>query len=741
MRRTLAGAAGALLLAALLTPLSAAASAAAPTGAPTLAATAGAALAQHLDVIHGTAAETYTVGRTIADPSGAGHVRYQRTYHGLRVYGGDLVVHTAPGGAFAGADTGLTAPLTLGVLPKVTASAAGASAAKAFTGTVTSVGSAELFVDASTPAAPALAWETVVRGWARDGQTPSVLHVITDARTGAVRGSFDEIENVLGTGNSMYSGTVSIDTTLTSSSPVTYSLIDPSHGNGRVCSMGGGTGTSCTVMTDADNVWGNGSASNTQTAGVDAHFGAAKTYDYFKNVHSRCGIWGDCNGVVSRVHYGSNYVNAFWDGTQMTYGDGSSNLKPLTALDVAGHEMSHGVTEALAGLVYANESGGLNESTSDIFGNMVEFYAGVAADPGDYSVGEKIDIFGTGQPLRYMYNPPLDGASYGCWSSAVAGADPHYSSGVGNHFFFDLAEGTGATAYGTSPVCGSAPAVVGIGRAKAEKIWYRALDVYFVSSETYAQARTHTLAAAADLYGSCSTEYKAVHAAWAAVAVTGADPCVTGPTAGSLVWLRADAGVTSSAGKVSNWADQSGTGHHASMTVAARQPSLVSSVVNGKPVIRFGGSQSLSLVTINPTAFTVFVVGKNSNPAESYSMILGPGGNNANNQLRWESGTKSLVYGSNGLGTTTSTIGNTRVFHDLVIRYDGSTLKVYRDGTLYSSTAVAASGGWSINQIGAYYSSSFMLGDLAELLVYPSALSDTDRTTNQNYLKSKYALP
>ncbi|GAA2357762.1 hypothetical protein Cme02nite_33590 [Catellatospora methionotrophica] len=740
MRRTLAGATGALLLAALLTPLSGGTATAAPAGPPTLADVATAALARHRDTIHGTDAETYTVRRTIADPGGTGHVRYERTYRGLRVYGGDLVVHTARDGAFAGASTSLTAPLAVPTTPKTTANEARAAAERAFTGTVTTVGVPDLFVDASRPAAPKLAWETVVRGWAPDGQTPSVLHVITDARTGAVLGGFDEIEHVLGTGNSMYSGTVPLDTTLTSSSPVTYSLIDPSHGNNRVCSMGGATGGGCATMTDADNVWGNGLPTHVQTAGADAHFGAAKTYDYFKLVHGRCGIWGDCVGVTSRVHYGSSYVNAFWDGVQMTYGDGAGGLKPLTALDVAGHEMSHGVTQALAGLIYSGESGGLNEATSDIFGNMVEFYAGVTADPGDYTVGEKIDIFGTGAPLRYMYNPGLDGASHTCYGPTTPSVDPHYSSGVGNHFFFNLAVGTGATAYGTSPICGSAAPVVGIGRAKAEKIWYRALDVYFTSGTTYAAARTGTLAAAADLYGSCSIEHKAVHLAWAAVNVIGVNPCAA-PAAGSVVWLRADTGVTTSAGKVTNWADQSGTGHHASMPVAARQPSLVGAVVNGKPVVRFGGSQSLSLVTVNPTTFTVFVVGKNTKPTETYSMILGPGGDNANNQLRWENGTQALVYGSNGIPATTSTVGNTRVFHDLVVRYDGATLRVYRDGTLYTSTPVAASGGWSINQIGAYYSSSFMQGDLAELLVYPSGLSDADRVATQNYLKSKYALP
>ncbi|WP_046565009.1 M4 family metallopeptidase, partial [Micromonospora sp. HK10] len=148
-------------------------------------------------------------------------------------------------------------------------------------------------------------------------------------------------------------------------------------------------------------------------------------------------------------------------------------------------------------------------------------------------------------------NPSLDGASDSCWSTSTKNKDVHYSSGVANHFFFNLAEGTGSTAYGTSPVCGSAPAVTGIGRAKAEKIWYRALDVYFTSNTSYVNnttpsntARAYSLKAATDLYGNCSTEYKAVQAAWTAVNVAGNDaPCgSTGndfsvslsPTAGSV---------------------------------------------------------------------------------------------------------------------------------------------------------------------------------------------------------------
>jgi Zn-dependent metalloprotease len=194
--------------------------------------------------------------------------------------------------------------------------------------------------------------------------------------------------------------------------------------------------------------------------------------------------------------------------------------------------VTHGVTEnsVSGGLTYGGESGGLNEATSDIFGTMVEFYAADASHPANYLIGEQIDLFGNGNALRSMYDPTLDRVSHGCWSTTTKDVDVHFSSGVGNHFFFDLAEGTGNTKYGRSPICGSAPGVVGIGRDKAARIWYRALDVYFTSNTSYVDtanpantARAYTLRAAQDLYGLCGTEYKAVRAAWTAVNVAGAD--------------------------------------------------------------------------------------------------------------------------------------------------------------------------------------------------------------------------
>ncbi|RIV39358.1 M4 family metallopeptidase [Micromonospora radicis] len=505
--------------------------AAPPVPGPSLIADADAALKRHAGAIKGSAKDRYAVYSSKKDRAGNGLVRYTRTYAGLRVYGGDLIIRTDSDGDYTGSSVGLVAPLNVVTTPKITADRAGKLARTEFSGKVTSVEAPELFVDASTGTG-VLAWETVVAGWAPDGQTPSRLHVIVNALTGELIGSYDEIESVAGTGNSIYSGSVTIDTTASGS---LYNMIDPLRGNGRTCDMNNGTST-CTTFTDADNVWGNGTNSNRQSAAVDAHYGAATTFDYFLNVHGRNGIFGNGAGVPSRVHYGNAYVNAFWDGAQMTYGDGAGNARPLVSLDVAGHEMSHGVTANVVpgGLTYSGESGGLNEATSDIFGNMVEFYANNANDPGDYEVGEKIDIRGNGTPLRYMYNPTLDGSSHGCWSTSTNSVGVHYSSGVGNHFFFNLAEGTGATPYGTSPICGSAPPVTGIGRAKAEQIWFRALDVYFVSNTRYVNtaqptntARVHTLAAAADLYGFCGTEYKAVQAAWTAVNVAGSDTCVT----------------------------------------------------------------------------------------------------------------------------------------------------------------------------------------------------------------------
>ncbi|NUS31004.1 MAG: M4 family peptidase [Streptomyces sp.] len=466
------------------------------------------------------AQEKLAVKDVIKDADGTTHTRYERTYAGLPVLGGDLVVHDKSG------RTSVTkaSPVRLQVpslRPTITAAGAaakalGVSKKDEVNGSRTE-GAPRLVVWAGA-GKPVLAWETLVEGVQKDG-TPSELQVVTDAATGKELLAAEHVHTGSGTGQ--YVGEVPVGSTLSGS---TYQLVDPDRAGQRTYDLNQGTSGTGTLFTDDNDVWGSGLPGNRQTAGVDVAFGAAATWDYYKETYGRNGIRNDGVAAYSRAHYGNNYVNAFWQDACfcMTYGDGSGNTHPLTALDVAAHEMSHGVTAATAGLLYSGESGGLNEATSDIFAAAVEFYENLPADPGDYLVGEKIDINGDGTPLRYMDKPSKDGASRDSWSSALGGIDVHYSSGPANHFFYLLSEGSGAkTVNGVdydSPTYDGRP-VTGIGIQNAAAIWYRALTTYMTSTTDYAGARTATLSAAGDLFGTYSPTYLAVADAWAAINV------------------------------------------------------------------------------------------------------------------------------------------------------------------------------------------------------------------------------
>lgn len=310
-----------------------------------------------------------------------------------------------------------------------------------------------------------------------------------------------------------------------------YELFDPTRGNGYTVTMAGQNSAARGVLlSDVDNVWANGNVSFPQTDAVDAHFGISATWDFYKSTFGRNGIANNGVGAMSRVHYGIGYANAFWaDGCFcMSFGDG------MTALDVAGHEMSHGVTARSAGLAYEGDAGGLNEATSDIFGTMVEFFVNDPVDPPNYLMGEKLpEVTHTGPEslaLRYMFKPSIDEVgSADCYSSSVAQLDPHYSSGIGNHFFYLLAEGAtvpdgfgAGSVYALTPeklVCNGNTNLQAIGRADAEQIWYLALTGYMTSQTTYPQVRQYTLQAATDLYGASSPQVAAVAAAWSAVSV------------------------------------------------------------------------------------------------------------------------------------------------------------------------------------------------------------------------------
>ncbi|WP_407549878.1 M4 family metallopeptidase [Streptomyces sp. Pv4-95] len=465
------------------------------------------------------AKEKLVVKDVSKDVDGTTHTRYERTYDGLPVLGGDLVVHESKAGALQGVTKAVRSQLKVaGTTAKIKAATAEAKAVKsaqAQGSKKTEAAKAPRKVVWVADGKPVLAYETVVGGLQHDG-TPNELHVITDATTGAKIFEYQGIEN--GTGNSQYSGKVTIGTA------PSYTLTDTGRGSHKTYNLNHGSSGTGTLFSDPDDTWGDGTPQNVQTAGVDAHYGAALTWDYYKNVHGRSGIRGDGVGAYSRVHYGNNYVNAFWSDSCfcMTYGDGSGNAAPLTSIDVAAHEMTHGVTAATANLTYSGESGGLNEGTSDIFAAAVEFNANNSSDVGDYLVGEKIDINGDGTPLRYMDKPSKDGASKDYWYSGIGNVDVHYSSGVANHFFYLLAEGSGAKdingVHYDSPTYDNLP-VPGIGRANAEKVWFKALSQYMSANTNYAAARTATLSAAADLFGQGSATYNTVANTWAAVNV------------------------------------------------------------------------------------------------------------------------------------------------------------------------------------------------------------------------------
>ncbi len=516
MKRTVLVSAAVLGSLTLAAPWSAAA---APTGGGRDAAVARATgLARGHGTAFGLDAEQGLSARDVViDAGGAQHVRFDRTWRGLPVVAGDLVVHSTSAGAWAGTSTAASRVVPVSGAGTVTAAAARSALAARYPADA-AVSAPQRVVDARAGAGR-LAWRATVSGVGAD-QTPYDDVLVVDAVTGAVSLVTQGVKE--GTGQGVYVGTVAFTTAPVSGGTT---LTDGGRGGQRTIDMLNRQGGKGQSFVDADDVWGTGTVSSRQSAAVDAHYGAERTWDFYLNTYGRNGIKNNGVGALSRVHYGSSYNNAFWSDSCfcMTYGDGVSNARPLTELDVAGHEMSHGVTSATANLNYSGDAGGLNEATSDIFGTMVEFTANNTADVGDYLIGELININGNGTPLRYMDRPSRDGRSVDCWSTSVAALDPHYSSGVGNHVFYLLAEGSGAkTVNGVaydSPTC-NGTTTSGIGRTGASAIWYRALTVYMTSTTTYPQARVASLRAATDLFGAASPQYAATAAAWSAVAVS-----------------------------------------------------------------------------------------------------------------------------------------------------------------------------------------------------------------------------
>jgi Zn-dependent metalloprotease len=250
----------------------------------------------------------------------------------------------------------------------------------------------------------------------------------------------------------------------------------------------------------------------------EAYNGAGTTYDLYKNEFHRNSIDDRGLRLDSTVHYGQRFDNAFWNGAQMVYGDGDGKLfKRFTiAIDVIGHELTHGVTQYSAGLVYQGQPGALNESMSDVFGSLVKQYSKKqSAKDADWLIGQGLLADGVkGIALRSMKEP---GTAY---DDKILGKDPqpadmkdydptpednggvHINSGIPNHAFYLLAIALGGNAWDT-----------------AGHIWYRALQ-QFKPNTDFASAAMVTVQTARGLYGSGSNEEKATIDAWKKVGIT-----------------------------------------------------------------------------------------------------------------------------------------------------------------------------------------------------------------------------
>ncbi len=488
------------------------------------------------------------------DELGMTHARFQQTFQGVKVFGGEVITHMDKEGTQRPMTLAHHPIAALNTTPGLTSTEALAVAHQVLApkGTYAYAPKVELVIVPET--------ETVVLRTNRRTQEQIfereqvvrytlAYHVHTElengaeetahtdflinAHTGGVidRWSTLHTSGVNGTGRSQFSGNVTLQTNSTASG---YEMRDMTRGTGgnTTTNLNHATSGNGTIYTDADNGWGDGAnyvegssttADNGQTAAVDAHYGLGVTWDMYKNVFGRNGIDGTGKATFSRVHYSNSYDNAFWSDSCfcMTYGDGSSFLT-LTALDVAGHEMTHGVTSRTSNLTYRGESGGLNESMSDIFGTMAEFYRGstgttIPATGGNWTIGEQLATPSFNRPLRYMYKPSLDGSSKDAWSSTLKRLDVHYSSGPMNRCFYFLSQGTGTGNYASTYLPGG---MTGIGNDKAAKIVFKAFTQYMTSSTTYAGAKTACLNAAVALgYASGSPEYTAVVNAFKAINV------------------------------------------------------------------------------------------------------------------------------------------------------------------------------------------------------------------------------
>jgi bacillolysin len=462
-----------------------------------------------------------------ADDLGRRHLRFAQEYGGIPAWPAEVIVHLDRDGTVDLMNGAYIAtPSHVALEPSVTAAEAVTIAREVVPGGAPDPpGEPELIIYAPLDRAARLAWKLEL--------IPSIAArwtIVVDARDGSVLTAIDNVmdQNVKGTGLDVFGQTRDLNVWQEGGQfflvDTSKMMFDPTSDPPSPDTTRGGI-----VILDANNqepdaqgrinlslISSNNADSWPVPDGVSASFGLSETYDYFLMRHERNSLDGRGGTMLAVVRFSQNFQNAFWNGTLMVFGDGA----PFAgALDVVAHELTHGVTEKSANLVYQNQSGALNEAFSDIFGEAVEHRTTNGGN--DWLLGAQL-----GRALRNMVDPASLPICQGCphypskMSEFFGPNDPflnqlqnrdnggvHINSSIINRAFYLLAEGL--------------PGAIGI--EPAADIFYRALTVHLVANSQFIDARLAAIASAEELFGGGSPEAQKVAEAFDAVEIVAGD--------------------------------------------------------------------------------------------------------------------------------------------------------------------------------------------------------------------------